>query len=146
MTAVLPSVSTDRPPPAVAVLPTASQAAEPLTVTVHPVLPGTVVIAVRDEVDLCTSPLQHARLLANLHDTIPHVIIDLTEVSFFGAAGLTVLVTTRQAATAAGIRLSIVARTRRVMLPLSITEMADVFDFYPDLPHALRRLGGGLDG
>jgi anti-sigma B factor antagonist len=146
VTAVLPSVSTDRPPPAVAVLPDLDSGTEFLTVTAHPVPPSAVVITVRGEVDLVTSPLLRDRLLAHLHDTAPQMIVDLTKVGFLGAAGLTALLTARQAATAAGITLCVVAHTRPVLLPLTITGLDGVFDIYPDLAQALLRSGCGPDG
>lgn len=146
MTAVLPSVSTDRLPQTVA-LPALPRAAELLTVTAHPIIPpGVVVIAVRGEVDLFTHPLLKAGLLAHLRHAGPPLVIDLTEVSFFSAAGLTVLLAAREAAVAVGIRLCVVAHTRTVLLPLMVSELDQVFDIYPDRALALLRLGGGLDG
>jgi anti-sigma B factor antagonist len=146
VTAVLPSVSTDRPPSAVAELPDLDSGTQFLTVTAHPVPPSAVMITVRGEVDLVTSPLLRDRLLAHLHDTAPQVIVDLTRVGFFGAAGLTALLTARAAAMAAGIRLCVVAHTRPVLLPLAVAGQDGVFDIYPDLAQALLRSGAGPDG
>ncbi|HKS48965.1 MAG TPA: STAS domain-containing protein [Amycolatopsis sp.] len=146
MTAVLPSVSTDPPSPVVAVLPTGRPGKALLTLTAHPDPPGAVVVAVRGEVDLFTSPLLRDGLLAHLRHTGPQLIIDLSDVGFFGAAGITVLVTVGEAAMAAGVGLSVIARTRPVLLPLRITGLDGVLNIYPDLAHALRRPGGGPDG
>jgi anti-anti-sigma factor len=145
MTAVLPSVSPDHLPPVVA-LPALPRAAELLTVTAHPVSPGVVVIVVRGEVDLFTSPLLRERLLAHLRDTASQMIVDLTRVRFFGAAGLAVLLAARQAAMAVDTGLCVVAYSRTVLMPLRVTELDRMFDVYPDLAHALLRLGGGPDG
>ncbi|WIV57841.1 STAS domain-containing protein [Amycolatopsis nalaikhensis] len=136
MTAVLPSVSFDRLPHAAAVLPGLQPGPEPLTVTAQPVPPGTVVLAVRGEVDLCTSPLLQDALLTHLRHASAPLVIDLTDVGFFAAAGLTVLVTARQAAVTAGVRLCVVANSRPVLLPLTITGMDRVLDIHPDLAHA----------
>jgi anti-anti-sigma regulatory factor len=45
-------------------------------------------------------PLLQNRLLAHLNDTGPQLIVDLTGVGFFGATGLTILVTVTKAAVA----------------------------------------------
>lgn len=138
MTATLQVLSSDRPLPAPA--PNANPGAEFLTVTAHPVPPGAVVITVRGEVDLLTSPLLRDALLTQLPGPGTRVIVDLTAVGFFGAAGLNVLATIRAAALAAGTGLCLVAHTRPVLLPLTITGMHTEFDIYPDLAHALRRV------
>ncbi|MDX8052779.1 STAS domain-containing protein [Lentzea sp. BCCO 10_0798] len=119
---------------------------ELLTVTARPVVSGAVVLAVRGEVDSCTSPLLKIRLLEHVRPTDPPLVIDLTDVSFLGAAGLTVLVTVREAAMAAGIALCLVGCTRPVLLPLKVTGLDGVFDICPDIAHALLRLGCGPDG
>ncbi|MGW6929713.1 STAS domain-containing protein [Lentzea sp. NPDC054927] len=103
--------------------------------------PGVVVLAVRGEVDSCTSPLLRDRLLEHLRPTCRQLVVDLTEVSFFAAAGLTVLVTVGEAATAAGVRLFLVADTPVVLRPLMITGLDDVFDVHPNLEHVQRHFG-----
>lgn len=141
MTALLQRVSANRGARAAAVQPPFQPDMEITTITVRPAPPGTVVLAVRGEVDLCTSPLLRDRLLEHLRPACPRLVVDLTEVSFFGAAGLTVLVTVRKAAEAAGIRMCLVARTRAVLQPLTLTGLADVFDIFPDITHAQLSLG-----
>jgi anti-anti-sigma factor len=137
VTAILPAASTGRPP---------HSAEQLLTITTHPAPPAAIVLTVRGEVDVLTSTQLNDYLLPHVRDTVPHVIVDLTEVSFFTAAGLTVLVTTRQAAVAAGITLRLVASTRPVLLPLRLTGLEDMFDISPDITHALLRAGCGPDG
>jgi anti-anti-sigma factor len=104
------------------------------------------VLTVRGEVDMLTSTRLTDHLLPHVRGTVPHVIVDLTDVDFFAAAGLTVLVNARQAAVAAGITLCLVASTRPVLLPLTITGLDGVFDISPDITHALLRAGCGPDG
>jgi anti-sigma B factor antagonist len=144
VTAVLPPVSTERPPPAAQ--PHLHPARQLLTITTHPAPPAATVLTVRGEVDALTSTQLRDRLLPHLHDTVPQVIVDLTDVDFFTAAGLTVLVNARQAAVAAGITLCLVASTRPVLLPLTITGLDCMFVISPDLTHALLRAGCGPDG
>lgn len=124
MTGVLPSVSTAPPDP------------QRLTITVRPIPPDAVVLAVRGEVDMSTSPLLQHVLLSHLRDAAALVTVDLTAVSFLSAAGLTALVNVKHAAAAAGSNLCLVARTRVVLLPLTITDLAGEFDIYPALADA----------
>lgn len=139
MTAALHIVPVDRP----LQVPTPAPNPEVLTVTAHPIAPGVVVITVRGGVDLFTSPLLLDSLIVHLHGPGSRLIVDLTGVGFFGAAGLSVLATARQATLAVGVGLCLVAHTRPVLLPLTITGMHTQFDIYPDLAHALRRVAGG---
>ncbi|TWP45621.1 STAS domain-containing protein [Lentzea tibetensis] len=146
MTTVLQHLSTDRIPGATAVRPALHPCAELVTVTARPVLPGAIVLAVRGEVDSSTSQQLQDGLLAHLRPTGPPLVIDLTDVTFLGAAGLTVLVNVSEAAVAARVGLCVVACARSVLLPLRITGLDELFDIHPDITHALLRLGDGPDG
>jgi anti-sigma B factor antagonist len=147
VTAVLPHEPADHPPS----VPTAQPhphhpATRLLTITAHPAPPAATVVTVRGEVDLFTSTLLGDQLLLHVRDTVPYVIVDLTGVGFFGVAGLPVLVNARQAAVATGSTLCLVASTRPVLRPFTITGLDDVFDISPNLTHALLRAGCGPDG
>ena len=117
-----------------------------LTIATHPVPPAATVLTMHGEVDMLTSTQMADQLLPLVRDSVPHVIVDLTDVGFFGVAGLTVLVNAREAAVVAGVTLSLVASTRPVLLPLTITGLDDLFDISPDLTDALVRAGCGPDG
>jgi anti-sigma B factor antagonist len=104
------------------------------------------VLTVHGEVDVVTSTQLTDHLLPWVRGTVPHVILDLSGVGFFAAAGLTALVNARDAATVAGVTLCLVASTRPVLLPLTITGLDSLFDIGPDLTHALLRAGCGPDG
>jgi anti-anti-sigma factor len=145
MTPLLQRVPTDRPAHAAATRPDFQSAVDVLTVTACPAPPDAVVLAVCGEVDSSTSPLLRDRLLEQLRPTSRQLVVDLTEVSFFGAAGITVLVAARDAADTAGIGMCLVARTRVVLRPLTITGLDSVFDVCPDIAHARLRIGGSLD-
>lgn len=110
-----------------------------LTVTTSTTRPGTIVMTVCGEVDMFTASL----LREHLHDQIryrgPDLIVELADVSFLAAAGLTVLTTARTAAIDAEIGFCLVADTRPVLRPLEITELYDVLACYPDLDHAPMR-------
>lgn len=146
MIAVVPSVSTHHPPPAATAQPGLPPARQLLTVIARPAPPAAIVLTVRGDVDMVTSTQLKDHLLPHVHDGVPQVIVDLTEVGFFTAAGLTVLVNTRQAAVAAGVKLSLVASTRAVLRPLRVTGLHGMFDISPDITHALLRAGCGPDG
>ena len=146
MIAVLPHVSTDRHPPTATPQPHRYSATQLLTITTCPAPPAATVLTVRGEVDALTSTQLTDQLLPHVRDTVPHVIVDLTDVGFFAAAGLTVLVNARQAAMAAGTTLCLVASTRPVLRPLTITGLDSLFDIHPDLTHALVRASCGPDG
>lgn len=141
MTPILRRVSTHQLSRAAVVQPDAQVAG----VTVCAAPPGVVVLAVRGEVDSCTSPLLCERLLEHLRPTCRQLVLDLTEVRFLAAAGLTVLVTVREAATATGVGLFLVADTSVVLRPLMITRLDEVFDVCPDIDHVLLRLRGGAE-
>lgn len=146
MNAVVPHVSTGHPPTAATAQPDLDPARQLLTITTHPAPPAAIVLTVHGEVDALTSTQLRDSLLPHLHDAVPQVIVDLTGVGFFAAAGLTVLVNARAAAAATGVTLCLVASTRPVLLPLRITGLDSVFDISPDRTHALSRAGCGPDG
>jgi len=115
------------------VAPARRPATRSLTVTVLPGLAEAVVLSVRGEVDMSTGPFLQRALLSHLANAAPQVTVDLTGVSFLGAAGLAVLVNVKRAAVAAESRLRLVAHTRVVLLPLTITGLDSEFDIYPAL-------------
>ncbi|WP_083751461.1 STAS domain-containing protein [Saccharothrix sp. ALI-22-I] len=104
-----------------------------LTVAVRRLSPFTLVCAVSGEVDRWTAPQLRDRVLAQVHLAGPDLVVDLGEVRFFGAAGLSVLVEVQAAADAAGVGFCVVARTRPVLLPLTVTGLDLAFDVYPDV-------------
>lgn len=135
-----------RPPFAATAEPNLNPAGWLLTITTRSAPPAATVLTVHGEVDMLTSTQLTDCLLPLVRGTVPHVIVDLTRVGFFGAAGITVLVNAREAATVTGVTLRLVASTRPVLLPLTITGMDGTFDISPDLTHALVGAGCGPDG
>ncbi|HYQ65008.1 STAS domain-containing protein [Actinophytocola sp.] len=146
MTALLPHLPNDRPSPASAARPDQRPVGELLSITTHPAPLTATVLTVRGEVDALTSPELREQLLPHVRGTVPHVIVDLTGVSFLAAAGLAVLVSARQTAVATGIALRLVVSTHPVLLPLRITGLDAMFDISPDLTQALLHAGCGPDG
>jgi anti-sigma B factor antagonist len=119
---------------------------ELLTVTAESVRPGVVVITLRGEVDLFTCPVLRNSLRARTHEAGRLLIVDLTGVTFFGAAGLAALAAARGAALTEGFGLCLIARTRPVLMPLNVTGFDSMVDIYPDLAEALLREDGGPNG
>ncbi|MBB5803654.1 anti-anti-sigma factor [Saccharothrix ecbatanensis] len=135
-----------RPPsPEVVALPLPVDPAEGLlTVVMWSLSSGTLVCAVSGEVDVCTAPWLRDRLLPRIHLAGPDLVVDLAEVRFFGAAGLTVLVEAKAAADASGVGFCVVARTRPVLLPLALTGLDLEFDVHPHIDGVPTR--GGVPG
>ena len=146
MAAVLPPLSIDHPVPTATTRSDPHPAEQFLTITTHPAPPDATVLTVRGEVDALTSPHLSDQLLPHVRGTVAHVIVDLTGVTFFSAAGLAALANAGQAAEAAGATLRLVASTRPVLLPLTITGLNGMFDISPDITSALLRVGSGPEG
>ena len=107
-----------------------------LTITEPLAPPDVVVVTVRGEVDGTACLWLHDCLVSRVRST-RHLIVDLSDVSFFGAAGLTVLVVVRAEALVERCRLCVVVRSRVVRLPLIITGLIGEFDLHTDLVEAL---------
>ncbi|WP_329045779.1 STAS domain-containing protein [Amycolatopsis sp. NBC_01488] len=90
-----------------------------LTITVE-WLGGTLVVAVDGDVDLCTAPMLHDILEANLSRTPRRVVVDLSLVRFLNTAGLEVLLDAHRRATP-GTDVRLVATTRATWRPLQLT-------------------------
>jgi len=126
--------------------PTPVSPAGSATPVLRSVMSGAVVLGVRGEVDLATSSSLQRVLLSQLHDAGQLVIVDVTGVSFLGAAGLTMLVNLKQAAIAEGITLCLVAGTHVLLLPLRITGLDGEFDIRPEFGDAPFVVGDGPNG
>lgn len=83
--------------------------------------PGRTALHLRGELDTSTAP-RLAHLLDQLrHDGHHQIALDLSQLAFFGAAGLRVLVRTHQALRASGDTLVLARPTRMVHRILAIT-------------------------
>ncbi|WP_443216898.1 STAS domain-containing protein [Saccharothrix sp. ALI-22-I] len=79
------------------------------------------VLTARGEVDMASAPYLRDRLQGEIHHAGPDLIANLNDVSFFGAAGLDVLADVREAASLAESGFCVVARTRKILMPLRVT-------------------------
>ena len=100
--------------------------------------PGAVVIGVRGEVDAFTHDRLAAAVEAALDGHTPMVVIDLSEVSFFGSPGIAVLIDAETAARTSGQLLRVVVDHRRpVIRPLIVMGLTGYLTLFHWLDEAL---------
>jgi anti-sigma B factor antagonist len=99
-----------------------------------------VVVRAIGEVDICTAPILAAALHTGCIAACRSrpLVIDLTGLRFFSAAGLTLLVTTRRQCHERRVPLRVVATHRSVLRPLHITGLDVLFDVTSSLVEAIR--------
>jgi anti-sigma B factor antagonist len=106
-----------------------------LSVEVHQLAPGVLVIYLDGELDMLTGPPVQDRLGELLASRPDRLIIDLSRVSFMGSTGLSVLICVRQDAIAAGVTLQLSGTSRRsVAVPLEIAGLNHLFEILPTPP------------
>ena len=94
--------------------------------------------AVGGEVDLETAPQLGDHVLAALQDVSPHVVLDLTGVTFMDSTGLKVLLSIQRRADLAGGSFAIAGVGRTVAKVLALTGLDQTFAIYDtlaDVPH-----------
>jgi len=97
-----------------------------------------VVLRVRGEIDMLTTPKLRT-MLSELIESRPRVVVlDLAAVSFFASSGLSTLVEARDLAAASGVLLHLACPSRAVRRPLQITGLAARFEVYDDVETALK--------
>jgi anti-anti-sigma factor len=111
----------------------------PLRIGVRPVRDGAALVTVTGEIDIATVASVKAALAPLTADpTVRLLVCDLSEVSFFGCAAMSVLLEARAALVRRGARLRLVATGRLVMRPLAVMRLLDVLPVSPDVHTALR--------
>ncbi|MEV6065501.1 STAS domain-containing protein [Nocardia sp. NPDC052001] len=93
-----------------------------------------VVLAAAGEVDMVSAPKLSAGVSEALATGAELIVLDLSEVGFFGSAGLSVLV---QALESAGDRTVRVVGSFPVRRPIELTGMDELLDVYETLEAAL---------
>ena len=88
-------------------------------------------VFVNGDVDLATADLLSAAADLALHGSPLRVLVDLADVSFFGAAGLTVLLNLRERAERAAIDLVLRAPSPAVLIVLDTVDAAPYFRIAP---------------
>lgn len=82
---------------------------------------GVVVITVCGEIDLVSAPLLGSEVAAAFSQPLSRLVVDLSSVTFFGAAGANVLATATCQARATGIDVLVVGAPPRIVRALCIT-------------------------
>ncbi|HEV2781188.1 MAG TPA: STAS domain-containing protein [Actinophytocola sp.] len=108
-----------------------------LTVTVDRPGDGVAVLHVAGEVDLLTAGTLGERIRANLGSESRVLVLDLTEVSFLGSAGLAEIVSASQSAAERGARIMLVATNRAVLRPMEVTGLLSVLPVFQTVDAAL---------
>lgn len=98
--------------------------------------PGIRVLHVVGELDTLTSPLLAARL-ADQQSMVAHLVVDLSDVSFLGSAGLAALVQAKEAADNGSRQLLLVPGSRIAKRALEATGLLGLFSTADDVPEAL---------
>lgn len=96
------------------------------------------VVHVVGEIDTLTAPVLRCELAERLPEA-PLLVLDLSEVSFLGSAGLAVLVAAQDDAHRRGHRLRLVCGSRIVTRALEATGLLGLFEVADDVPDALTR-------
>jgi anti-sigma B factor antagonist len=108
--------------------------------------PGVRVVRMAGELDSLTAPLLDRHLQRHLHEGGGHLIVDLSEVTFLSAAGLTSLVTADETATRCEVQLHITgADHRAVARPLEITTLRATLDIHPTMQSIVDTIRGNSD-
>ncbi|HEY0812883.1 MAG TPA: STAS domain-containing protein [Pseudonocardia sp.] len=94
------------------------------------------VLHVVGELDTLTSPLL-AGQLAEQQSEVAHLVVDLSDVSFLGSAGLAALVEAKEAADSSGKQLLLVPGSRIAKRALEATGLLGLFTIADDVPEAL---------
>ena len=94
------------------------------------------VVHVVGEIDTLTAPVLRAQLDEHL-PVVPLLVLDLSDVTFLGSAGLAVLVAAKDAADARSHTLRLVCGSRIVVRALEATGLLTLFDVADGVPEAL---------
>jgi anti-sigma B factor antagonist len=98
--------------------------------------PGARVVKVIGEIDTLTAPVLRSRLEENLAE-VELVVLDLSEVTFLGSAGLAVLVFARDEADRLRHRFRLVPGSRIVVRALEATGLLSLFELADTAAQAL---------
>lgn len=105
---------------------------------------GTAVVEVAGEIDLACEEAIRAAIVGQLDRRPAALVVDLTEVDFFGSTGIQLLVDTIKHAQRLGVALAVATDRRTVLRPLEITLVDQTVDVYPTMREALTAVRAGL--
>jgi anti-anti-sigma factor len=104
------------------------------------------VVSVGGEVDLETASRLGAHTLDAMREVSPHLVLDLSGVTFMDSTGLKVLLSLHRRAEAAGGTLAIAGASRSVRKVLSLTGLDQAFSVYDTVADATRGEGPATAG
>ena len=108
----------------------------PVTFTVPTALDGTVIVAIRGDLDIASAPAVRERLLSLLRPGACRLVVDMSEVRYADASGLAVLASTQRRAVLLGGGLSLAAPRPEVAVALTVTGLSRQLTAYPTVPAA----------
>jgi anti-sigma B factor antagonist len=109
----------------------------------HPRGDDLVVVDISGEIDLLTTAALTEALRTALQRPTKVAILDLTRVRFLGSAGLSVLLSSAEAAKDNGVDLGLVAQDRVVLRPMEITGTSSAFTVFDSVDAADAPVGRG---
>jgi anti-sigma B factor antagonist len=116
---------------------------EALRVAIDQPMPGVRVVRVAGELDMLTAPQLDSCLLSQIDVRGGHVVVDLSKVTFLGAAGLGTLARAQEAATCHHIELHLAGVDHRAIArPLEITGLRPTFALHPSTESVIARIDG----
>lgn len=107
-----------------------------IRVTVRP--GGERLIEAIGDIDMLSAPALDRAVEVNLRARPAVLVINLSGVTFLASSGLASLMAALEGCRAAGIALRLVCVERRVLRPMELTGLIDLFEVYPDPESALR--------
>ena len=94
------------------------------------------IVSVGGEVDLDTASQLGDHALAALRDVSPHVLLDLTDVTFMDSTGLKVLLSIQRRADLAGGSFAVAGASRSVRKILALTGLDQTFTLHDTVDEA----------
>lgn len=104
------------------------------------VVDGIVVTLAAGEVDMSSVDIIRAEVSRQLDRHPASLVLDLSALTFFGSAGLDMLIEQQRHAQELGATFVVVADGDVVLKPLEITGLAEVLAVCPSVPEAVRLL------
>lgn len=92
------------------------------------------------EIDMESEPMLSAELARSIAGASvgQSIVVDLSDVGFFGSAGVSALVRTRDTCLAKKLPLQVVIASRHVWRTLDIVGVTSMFDIYASVDHAVQ--------
>jgi anti-sigma B factor antagonist len=113
-----------------------------LSIAVESIGGRAVVLHLAGELDMVTAPGFAEQVQTHVTDRDQDgrsvtLILDLSDITFLGSAGLAVLAEARNLALARAVDVRVVARSRTVLRPMEVTGLDKVLTVVPDMASAI---------